>query len=155
MTGGAMRPRRIVGFVGPIYDALERMSYPLMRIVTGLFLIPHGAQKLFGLFGGDITNTAGFFAKVGIEPALPLAYATGGVEFFGGLLLVIGLLTRIAAAGVAIMMAVAILSVHLANGFFWTSGGYEYPLMWGLLMLAIFIRGGGDLSVDRAIGYEF
>jgi putative oxidoreductase len=70
-------------------------------------------------------------------------------------LLVLGFLTRIAAAAVAIMMAVAILSVHLANGYFWTSGGYEYPLMWGLFALAIFLRGSGDISVDRAIGYEF
>ncbi|GGF45929.1 hypothetical protein GCM10011611_60490 [Aliidongia dinghuensis] len=148
-------PKRVVGFVGPIYDALQGASYPLMRMVTGLFLLPHGAQKLFGLFGGDISKTAGFFAKVGIEPALPLAYVTGTVEFFGGLFLVLGLFTRIAAAGVAIMMAVAILSVHLANGYFWTSGGYEYPLMWALLALAIFIHGGGRFSLDRVIGYEF
>jgi putative oxidoreductase len=152
MTG---QPKRIVGFVGPIYDALHEVSYPLMRIVTGLFLLPHGSQKLFGLFGGDITKTAGFFSKVGIEPALTLAYVTGSVEFFGGLLLVLGLLTRIAAAGVIIMMAVAILTVHLANGYFWTSLGFEYPLMWALFAFAIFLHGGGRFSVDRAIGYEF
>lgn len=148
-------PRRIVGFVGPIYDALQGVSYPLMRIVTGAFLLPHGSQKLFGLFGGNIHDTAGFFAKVGIEPALPLAYVTGGVEFFGGLLLVLGLLTRVAAAAVVIMMAVAILSVHLAKGYFWTSLGFEYPLMWALFAFAIFIHGGGRFSLDRAIGYEF
>jgi putative oxidoreductase len=149
------QPRRIVGFAGPIYDALQGVSYPLMRIVTGAFLLPHGAQKLFGMFGGSIDQTAGFFAKVGIQPALTMAYVTGGVEFCGGLLLVLGLLTRIAAAGVAIMLAVAILSVHLANGYFWTSLGFEYPLMWALFALAIFIHGGGRFSLDRAIGYEF
>jgi putative oxidoreductase len=149
------QPKRIVGFVGPIYDALEGVSYPLMRIVTGAFLLPHGAQKLFGLFGGDINHAAAFFSKVGIEPALPLAYATGVVEFFGGLLLALGLLTRIAAAAVVVMMAVAILSVHLANGYFWTSLGYEYPLMWGLFAFAIFLHGGGRFSLDRAIGHEF
>jgi len=152
---GMEKPKRIVGFVGPLYDALEGASYPFMRIVTGLFLLPHGAQKLFGLFGGDINKSADFFAKVGIEPALTLAYVTGGVEFFGGLLLVLGLLTRVAAAGVAIMMAVAILSVHLAHGYFWTSLGYEYPLMWGLFALAIFVHGGGRFSLDRRVGYEF
>ena len=151
----AATPKRIVGFMGPIYDALEGLSYPLMRFVTGLFLMPHGSQKLFGLFGGDIHATAGFFAKVGIEPALPMAYLVGCVEFFGGLLVAVGFLTRPAAAGVAIMMAVAVLNVHLANGYFWTSGGFEYPLLWGLLAVAIFLRGGGPLSVDRAIGREF
>jgi|SRR5579859_2218591 len=151
----AGQPKRIVGFVGPIYDALEGVSYPMMRIVTGLFLLPHGAQKLFGLFGGNIQQTAAFFAKVGLEPALPFAYVTGVVEFFGGLLLVLGLLTRIAAAGVAVMMAIAVLSVHLANGYFWTSLGFEYPLMWGLFAVAIFVHGGGRFSLDRAIGYEF
>lgn len=151
----ADHPRRIVGFVGPIYDALEGVSYPLMRIVTGALLLPHGSQKLFGLFGGNIDQTAAFFAKVGIEPALPFAYVTGSIEFFGGLLLVLGLLTRIAAAAVMTIMAVAILSVHLAKGYFWTSLGFEYPLMWGLFAFAIFLHGGGRFSLDRAIGYEF
>ena len=151
----AEHPKRIVGFVGPIYDALEGVSYPLMRIVTGALLLPHGSQKLFGLFGGDINQTAAFFSKVGIEPALPLAYATGCVEFFGGLLLVLGLLTRIAAASVVTIMLVAIFSVHLAKGYFWTSLGFEYPLMWALFALAIFIHGGGRFSLDRMIGYEF
>jgi putative oxidoreductase len=151
----AAQPKRIVGFVGPIYDALHGVSYPMMRIVTGALLLPHGSQKLFGLFGGDINQTAAFFAKVGIEPALPLSYVTGCIEFFGGLLLVLGLLTRIAAASVVAIMAVAILSVHLAHGYFWTSLGFEYPLMWALFALAIFIHGGGKFSLDRVIGYEF
>jgi len=151
----AAQPKRIVGFAGPIYDALEGVSYPLMRIVTGALLLPHGSQKLFGLFGGNINQTAAFFSKVGIEPALPLAYVTGSIEFFGGLLLVLGLLTRIAAASVIAIMAVAIISVHLKNGYFWTSLGFEYPLMWALFALAIFIRGGGKFSLDRVIGYEF
>jgi putative oxidoreductase len=145
-------------FVPPIagfYAKASALSWPLVRIVVGLFLMPHGAQKLFGLFGGDINATAGLFSKIGIEPALPLAYVVGCIEFFGGLLLVLGLFTRVAAAGVVIMMAVAVLKVHLGNGFFWTKAGYEYPLMWGLLALAIFFRGGGEYSLDRSIGKEF
>jgi putative oxidoreductase len=152
---GTHQPRRIIGFVGPLYDAFGGLSYPLMRVVTGAFLLPHGSQKLFGLFGGDISKTADLFAKVGIEPALPLAYVTGGVEFVGGLLLAFGLFTRIAAAAIVIMMLVAILTVHLANGYFWTSLGFEYPLMWGLFAFAFFLRGGGRYSLDRFIGYEF
>ncbi len=79
----------------------------------------------------------------------------GGTEFFGGLLLAIGLLTRPAAVGVVIVMAVAVFAVHLPNGFFWGAGGYEYPLLWGLLALAIAFRGGAEMSLDRMIGREF
>jgi putative oxidoreductase len=152
---GTHHPRRVIGFIEPVYDAFGSLSYPLMRVVTGAFLLPHGAQKLFGLFGGDIGKTAALFSKVGIEPALTLAYVTGGVEFVGGALLAIGLFTRIAAAAIMIMMAVAILTVHLPNGYFWTSLGFEYPLMWGLFAFAFFLRGGGRFSADRIIGYEF
>ena len=148
-------PVRIIGFVGPLYDRLQPLSYPFMRFITGLFLMPHGADKLFGTFGGGIEQTAGFFAHVGLQPALPLAYLVGGTEFFGGLCIAIGLLTRPAAFGVIILMAVAIFGVHLPHGFFAQAGGFEYPALWGAMALGILIRGGGELSVDRAIGREF
>ena len=147
-------PRPIIAPLGTLYEQVAPLSYPLIRVTAGLLLLPHGAQKLFCLFGGDIGATAGLFAKVGIQPALPLAYLLGCVEFFGGLLMAIGLLTRVAAAGIVIMMAVALLQVHLGNGFFWTKLGFEYPLFRGLVAFAIFLRGGGELSVDRAIGRE-
>jgi putative oxidoreductase len=153
MTG--FRPRYIVPFMAGFYESAERLAYPLMRFAVGAFLVPHGMQKLFGAFGGDIGQTVGFFSKVGIEPALPLAYAVGCIEFFGGILVAIGLLTRVAAAGVVIMMIVAVAKVHIGNGFFWTKAGFEYPLLWGILAFAIFLRGGGEVSVDRAIGKEF
>jgi putative oxidoreductase len=148
------RPRYLVPFMAGFYDTAERLAYPLMRLAVGAFLIPHGAQKLFGAFGGDINQTAGLFGKLGIEPALPLAYTVGCIEFFGGILLAIGLLTRVAAAGIVIMMIVAVVKVHLGNGFFWTKAGFEYPLLWAILAFAIFLRGGGEMSVDRAIGRE-
>ena len=77
------------------------------------------------------------------------------VEFFGGLFLAIGLLTRPVAAAIAALMAVAAIQVHLGNGFFWANGGYEYPLMWGLIAIAFALRGGGAQSVDARIGREF
>jgi putative oxidoreductase len=154
-TRGAARPRSFVPFMTGFYERAESWAYPLMRFVVGAFLVPHGMQKLFGAFGGNAEQTAGFFSKLGIEPALPLTYLVGGVEFFGGILIAIGLFTRVAAAAVVIMMIVAVTKVHLAKGFFWTTGGFEYPAMWGLLALAIFFRGGGGLSADRAIGKEF
>lgn len=136
------------------FDRLSAFSYPLVRITTGLLLMPHGAQKLFGWFGGNgLTATGEFFGtQLGMQPGIVFALLAGLVEFFGGLALVLGLLTRPAALGVAILMGVAIFAVHLPNGFFWTNGGYEYPLMWGLLAIAVLLGGGGRYSLDRRFG---
>lgn len=156
MSYDTTHPRPIVPALGPLYAKVSHLGYPLIRAATGLLLMPHGAQKLFGWFGGyGLEGTGGFFAQnLGLEPGLFWAALVGGVEFFGGLLLVLGLLTRPAALGVAIVMAVAVM-VHLPNGFFWNESGYEYPLFWGLIALAIAIKGGAELSLDRALGREF
>ncbi|HMA50905.1 MAG TPA: DoxX family protein, partial [Magnetospirillaceae bacterium] len=82
------------------------------------------------------------------------ALLIGVVEFFGGLMLAAGFATRIAAGFVTGMMLVAVLKVHLPNGFFWTDGGYEYPLLWGLLSFSYVIRGAGRKSIDAWIGWE-
>ncbi|MEE8189066.1 MAG: DoxX family protein [Kiloniellales bacterium] len=157
MTDTTSEPRLIVPALGPLYANLSRWSYPIIRFFTGLILVPHGAQKLFGWFGGyGLEGTGGYLSKsLGLEPGVFWAALVGGTEFFGGLLLAIGLLTRPAAVGVVIVMAVAVFAVHLPNGFFWGAGGYEYPLLWGLLALAIAFRGGAEMSLDRMIGREF
>ena len=148
--------RPIIPALGGLYERLGEFSEPLIRVTAGLFLMPHGAQKLFGLFeGGGIAGTAAGFAQMGIEPALPAAVLAGLAEFFGGLFLALGLLTRPTALAIAVLMAVATFHVHLGNGFFWTNGGYEYPLMWGLIAIAFVLRGGGRYSVDARIGREF
>lgn len=151
------RDKLVIPAFGGIYEAGSRISYPLIRATAGLLLMPHGAQKLFGWFGGGgLTNTAAFFGgSLGLEPGLFWAFLVGFVEFFGGLALVLGLLTRPFAVAVTILMAVAAFGIHLGNGFFWSNGGYEYPLMWGLVALAIVFRGGGPLSLDRKLGREF
>jgi putative oxidoreductase len=92
---------------------------------------------------------------MGLEPANLLAPYIGLLELVGGTMLAIGFLTRLVAIQVVGFMAVATFYVHWSNGFFWPDGGFEYPLFWGLIALAIVIRGGGKLSVDRAIGREF
>src|SRR5262245_42806829 len=102
-----------------IYDKVAWLAWPAVRIVAGGFLAPHGAQKLFGLWGGNIQNTGAGFAKMGLEPGLPLAYLVGSWEFFGGILIAIGLLTRPAALGAAFLLAVATFLVHWPLGFFW------------------------------------
>jgi putative oxidoreductase len=149
--------RLIIPAVGPLYAMLRPISEPMIRFFAGLILMPHGAQKLFGWFGGGgLEGTAGYFsANLGLEPGLLFAALVGGTEFFGGLFLAIGFLTRPAAAGIAIVMAVAVFKVHMPNGFFWGGGGYEYPLLWGLIALAFFFQGGGKMSIDRMLGREF
>jgi putative oxidoreductase len=140
--------------IAPITTALSPLAEPLIRITAGLLLVPHGAQKLFGWFGGyGIEATGQFFATKLHLPA-SLALVAGLIEFFGGLMLAAGLFTRPIAALVAGMMAVAVLQVHLGAGFFWTSGGFEYPLFWGIVALAFMLRGGGRYSLDRLIGTE-
>ncbi len=146
-------PKPLLPALGAVTEALTPLADPLIRVATGLFLLPHGAQKLFGWFGGyGIAGTGEFFVSLGLPASL--AVVAGVIELGGGLLLTLGLATRAAAALVVALMAVAIVQVHLVNGFFWTDGGYEYPLLWGVLALSIAIRGGGRFSLDAAIGRE-
>ena len=139
-------------------DALERalspFAEPMVRVAAGLMLMPHGAQKLFGWFGGYGVDATGqfFAAKLGLPASLALV--AGLIEFFGGAALALGLATRVVAALAFGLMAVAVIFVHWPIGFFWTNGGFEYPLLWGLVALAFVFRGGGRYSLDALIGRE-
>ncbi len=146
----------IFKFMGPIYSRLGEYTNTAVRIAVGAFLVPHGAQKLFGLFGGYGLEATGqyFEQNLGFANGYLAALSAGSVEFFGGLLLAVGLLTRISAGAIAVFLGVA-LTFHVANGFFWTSGGIEYPLLWITLAVTFWVTGGGRLSVDRLIGKEF
>jgi len=148
-------PKPLLPFLAPLERGLAPLAEPLLRITAGLLLVPHGAQKLFGWFGGyGLEATGQFFAtKLGLPPVLALV--AGLVEFVGGLMLAAGLLTRPVAALVFGLMAVAVLQVHLGAGFFWTAGGYEYPLFWAVAALYFVLRGGGRASLDAVIGREF
>ncbi len=144
----------VVPVFGTLARALSPFAEPMVRVTTGLLLVPHGAQKLFGWFGGyGVEGTGQFFAtKLGLPASF--AILAGAIEFFGGLMLAAGLGTRAIAALVFGMMAVATVQVHLPLGFFWTDGGFEYPLFWGIVALSYAIRGGGRYSVDALIGRE-
>ena len=148
------RPRSVIPGLAGVYTALDVYSWPLVRIATGLFFVPHGMQKLFGFWGGNINGTAAGFAKQGLEPAMFWAYYIGCLEFFGGILLVIGFLTRPVAALFVGFMAVAAFHVTIQRGWFWTNGGMEVSLYLMLICIAILIRGAGALSLDRRIGRE-
>jgi putative oxidoreductase len=135
----------------------DAVGWLIIRLAAGLILMPHGAQKLFGLFGGGgLDGTAQFFeANLGLAPGLLFAALAGATEFFGGLFLALGFLTRLSALAVAVLLGYAAVAVHLGNGFFWTAGGFEYPLLWALVALGFVVGGGGTYSVDRAIGWKW
>lgn len=124
----------------------------LLRIIAGLTFAAHGAQKLFGWFGGyGLAGVAQWMESIGLAPGYLLALLAGSAEFFGGLALIIGLLARPAAAVLALTMLVAIFSVHLANGFFMSNNGYEYALALLAISLAVLLEGAGKLSLDKRI----
>ena len=151
-TNDAATPRLFIPALGGLYDRLEPYTWPLIRMTAGLMLVPHGWGKIFG---GGLEGTAGFMAKVGLEPAYPLALYIALLELVGGILLALGLFTRLIAALVVGFMTVAAFYIHLGNGFLWINRGFEYPLFWGLVCAAIVIRGGGPMSLDAKIGREF
>lgn len=120
-----------------------------LRVGAGAIFAAHGAQKLFGWFGGyGLEGTAGWMASIGLEPGLLMATLAGSAEFFGGLLLIVGLLVRPAAAVLAITMVVAIATVHLQNGLFMANNGYEFGLALLAVSISLVVRGAGSLSVD-------
>lgn len=146
--------RHYVPAFGKIYGAVNDYAEPILRIALGAVLIPHGMQKLFGAFGGmGFTGNAALFDRLGYTPGVFWGTLVGGTEFLGGILLVVGLFTRFAAAAVLIFMIVA-LKFTSAKGFFWSNGGMEYPLLIGVCALFFLIRGGGHCSLDRMIGRE-
>lgn len=129
----------------------------LLRLVMGLVFFPHGAQKALGWFGGyGFSGTMGFFTNVKHIPAV-FAFLAICAEFLGSLGLIAGALSRIAAFGIACNMVVAVLTVHLPNGFFmnWTGQqkgeGFEYHLLAIAIAVVLMARGGGAFSVDRAL----
>ena len=124
----------------------------ILRVPVGIILIAHGAQKLFGWFGGyGLEGTGQWMASIGLEPGYLMALMAGSAEFFGGIALVLGLLTRPAALVVAFTMVVAIITTHLSNGLFMSNNGYEYALTLLAASLALMIQGGGSLSADKQL----
>ena len=143
--------KRIISALDPIYEALEPLAYPLIRFIAGAMMIPHGYKKVFG----GIEGTRKFFASVGLEPALILAWYIGLLELVGGICVALGLLTRLMSAQLIGLLAVATFYIHLPRDFFWINRGFEYPLFWMVIMIAITIKGGEKLSLDNLMAKEF
>jgi len=135
----------------------DNLDLTILRLVLGVIFFAHGAQKMLGWFGGyGFSGTMNFFTQMMHIPA-PLAFLAICAEFFGGLGLIVGLLTRVAAFGITCNMLVAILTVHAKNGFFmnWSGQqkgeGFEYHLLALAITVVLMISGAGKFSMDRAL----
>jgi putative oxidoreductase len=146
--------RYYIPTLGNLWVSLESYALPILRAGLGIILMAHGCQKLFGMFGGmGLNANAALFERLGYHPGMFWGTLVGCTELIGGILLVVGLFTRFAAAAVLIFMIVAV-QFTSAKGFFWSAGGYEYPLLIGACALFFLIRGGGHCSLDHVIGRE-
>ncbi len=124
----------------------------VLRVPAGIIFMAHGAQKLFGAFGGyGLEGTGQWMASIGLEPGYLMALMAGSAEFFGGMAILIGLLVRPAAAALAFAMLVAIFAVHIGHGLFVSNNGYEFALSLLAMSVSLLISGGGNLSLDRML----
>jgi putative oxidoreductase len=147
--------RLYVPALGPLYARLDPYMLPMLRIILGLLLIPHGCQKAFGWFGGaGFARFTQIFESIGYKPGAVWLSIVILVELVGGLCLVLGLFTRAAALLVALFMINAAW-VTSAKGFFWTAQGFEYSLLILAVALVFTVRGGGDYSLDSKMSREF
>ena len=123
----------------------------IIRIALGIVILPHGLQKTLGLFGGGgIAGTLGFFEQTwGIPAFVTLLVILA--ESVGALALIAGFLSRVAAAGIGIVMLGAAAIVHRPNGFFMSNGGYEFHILAIAMAVAVVLQGGGALSLDRTL----
>jgi putative oxidoreductase len=124
----------------------------LVRLVVGLLFIGHGAQKLFGWFGGyGPKGTGGWMDSIGMKPGIVMAVAAGLMELVGGALFASGLFTPLAAVLIALTMLGAIVKVHGQNGIWAAANGYEYPLVLLVVVIGIALTGAGAYSLDAII----
>lgn len=143
-------------FARTLFSSTGGYAALVLRVPVGLILAAHGAQKLFGWFGGyGLEGTGQWLASIGLAPGYLMALLAGGAEFFGGLALVLGLLTRPAALVSAFTMLVAIFAVHIGNGLFMSNNGYEYALALFAVTLALAVQGAGRFALDKVLLERF
>jgi putative oxidoreductase len=140
--------------VTPAIDSqLLDLGLLLIRVVLGLIFGAHGAQKLFGWFGGyGLAGTGGFMESLGFRPGKTFAAEAAFGEFVGGVLFALGFLGAVGPALMLSVMIVAIITVHRKNPFFVTTNGMEHPLMFATVAVGIALTGPGRYSLDAALG---
>lgn len=141
-------------FIHTLIDTKENLGALILRVPVGIILMAHGAQKLFGWFGGGgLQGTGAWMESIGLSPGVLMAFMAGAAEFFGGLALVVGLLTRLAGVATAFTMVVAIFTVHISHGLFMPNG-YEFGLSLLAACAALAVMGGGSFSLDRLVAQK-
>jgi putative oxidoreductase len=151
--GNIDRSRLIFPGLAGLYETFSPASYSFMRFSTGAVLVPHGIQKI--MLGSATALAPNIETKMGVPFPLVWAWLAIFAESVAAICLAIGLFTRLAALIIWIEMGVIIVYFQWQFGYFWTARGVEYALLWWLLCLAIFFRGGGRYSVDRLTRWEF
>ena len=128
----------------------------IVRLIVGLAIAAHGAQKLFGWFGGyGLAGTSGFFEQLGWRPGRLFVLGASLSELAGGLLTALGLWGALGTALIVMEMVAALLAVHAPKGFWATNGGYELNLMYIAVAIALAFAGFGEFSLDRVFGLTF
>jgi putative oxidoreductase len=152
MNARAGKPALLFPGLAGFYDWAYEYSYLIIRVAAGAILFVHGWLK----FNAGLTPVVGAMTKNGFFPAELFAGAAMFLETVGAICIVIGLFTRFFAAAISIELFCITFFVSYPHGFGFSApgGGYEFPLLWGLIMFAIALRGGGPYSVDRMIGKE-
>ena len=139
-----------------LFTSNAGLSALVLRVPVGIVLAAHGAQKLFAWFGGyGLEGTGQYMESIGLAPGFLMALLAGSAEFFGGLALVLGVLTRPAALVSAFTMLMAIFTAHISNGLFLSNGCCEYALALFAATLSLVFSGAGRLAVDNLIANKF
>jgi putative oxidoreductase len=157
MATSMQEPRPLIAALGPYYDKTRDLSWLLVRLTAGGMLLVHGIIKLTSV--PIATFAANSMARRGIEPAMAAAYIIYFLETVGAVCIIVGLFTRLFAALVFVEFLVIIFVAHWGGGFAgfaWSrqGGGWEYPLFWELIWVAILMRGAGPYSLDAKLGRE-
>jgi putative oxidoreductase len=147
--------RYCIPALASVYASLDRYTLPMLRIVLGAILIPHGCQKLFGWFGGaGFARFTQIFEGIGYRPGSFWVTVVALTEIVGGLMLIFGLFTRFAALAVTIFMINSVWFTQSTKGFFWLAGGSEYSILLLAVALVFLVRGGGECSIDSRMSKE-
>ena len=143
-------PKPVLPFLQRLYAIVVPLAWPMARLACGFHLIVHGWGKILR---GPVQQAA-ILSREGGNFGVELAIFLTFIEFVGGICIALGLFTRFFAAAIAIEMGYLTFYQYWGNGFSWLNRGYEYTLLWGLVTLAIALRGGGPWSLDRRLGRE-
>jgi putative oxidoreductase len=143
-------PNPVLPALQPFYDLVRPWTWPLVRFGCGWLLIVHGYGKILR----GMAAQAQTLTRSGFDWGISFSAFLTVVELGGGICIVLGLFTRFWAAAIAIEMGVLTFYLYWGNGFSWVNRGYEFTLLWGIVALAIALRGGGPYSLDRRIGRE-